>query len=112
MKGDKEFAGTLTGFDEYANMVLADVTELCVRAARLPAARAPTAPGAVVPPRHRRSRRVPRSHGRRVRSRGPTRLRSEHTPEGRRTNKLEQILLNGNNVCLVRARAAACGPAR
>lgn len=27
MKGDKEFAGTLLGFDDYVNMVLRDVTE-------------------------------------------------------------------------------------
>ncbi|CAM1508259.1 Fc.00g051070.m01.CDS01 [Cosmosporella sp. VM-42] len=28
MKGDKEFSGTLLGFDDYVNMVLEDVTEL------------------------------------------------------------------------------------
>jgi U6 snRNA-associated Sm-like protein LSm5 len=27
MKGDKEFSGTLLGFDDYVNMVLEDVTE-------------------------------------------------------------------------------------
>ncbi|KAK3325859.1 hypothetical protein B0H66DRAFT_141438 [Apodospora peruviana] len=27
MKGDKEFTGTLVGFDDYVNMVLEDVTE-------------------------------------------------------------------------------------
>ncbi|KAK4645924.1 RNA-binding protein lsm5 [Podospora bellae-mahoneyi] len=27
MKGDKEFSGTLVGFDDYVNMVLEDVTE-------------------------------------------------------------------------------------
>ena len=27
LKGDKEFVGTLRGFDEYVNMVLEDVTE-------------------------------------------------------------------------------------
>ncbi|KPI46033.1 U6 snRNA-associated Sm-like protein LSm5 [Cyphellophora attinorum] len=27
MKGDKEFAGTLLGFDDYVNMVLEDVVE-------------------------------------------------------------------------------------
>ncbi|KAF2185115.1 putative small nuclear ribonucleoprotein [Zopfia rhizophila CBS 207.26] len=27
MKGDKEFTGTLLGFDDYVNMVLVDVTE-------------------------------------------------------------------------------------
>ncbi|KAG6012208.1 RNA-binding protein lsm5 [Claviceps lovelessii] len=30
MKGDKEFSGTLVGFDDYVNMVLEDVTELYV----------------------------------------------------------------------------------
>ena len=29
MKGDKEIVGTLKGFDDYVNMVLEDVTELC-----------------------------------------------------------------------------------
>ena len=28
---DKELVGTLRGFDDYVNMVLEDVTELCVR---------------------------------------------------------------------------------
>ena len=27
LKGDKEFVGTLRGFDDYVNMVLEDVTE-------------------------------------------------------------------------------------
>ena len=27
MKGDKEFTGTLQGFDDFVNMVLSDVTE-------------------------------------------------------------------------------------
>mmetsp|Transcript_17868 Transcript_17868/g.44298 ORF Transcript_17868/g.44298 Transcript_17868/m.44298 type:complete len:93 (-) Transcript_17868:939-1217(-) len=53
MKGDKEFVGTIRGFDDYVNMVLEDVTEF------------------------------------------------EMTPEGRKTNKLDQILLNGNNVCML-----------
>ncbi|ETL47773.1 U6 snRNA-associated Sm-like protein LSm5, partial [Phytophthora nicotianae] len=52
MKGDKEFLGTLRGFDDYVNMVLDDVTEY------------------------------------------------EITPEGKREVKLDQVLLNGNNVCL------------
>lgn len=30
MKSDKELVGTLLGFDDYVNMVLEDVTELCV----------------------------------------------------------------------------------
>eukprot|EP00644_Phytophthora_capsici_P012708 jgi/Phyca11/567110/estExt2_Genewise1.C_PHYCAscaffold_230424 len=53
MKGDKEFIGTLRGFDDYVNMVLDDVTEY------------------------------------------------EITPEGKREVKLDQVLLNGNNVCLL-----------
>ena len=32
MKSDKELIGTLSGFDDYVNMVLEDVTELCVAA--------------------------------------------------------------------------------
>jgi U6 snRNA-associated Sm-like protein LSm5 len=31
MKNDKEFSGTLLGFDDYVNMVLEDVTELSVK---------------------------------------------------------------------------------
>jgi hypothetical protein len=30
------------------------------------------------------------------------------TPEGRRTTQLDTILLNGNNIAIVRARAFAC----
>ena len=30
MKGEREFVGTLRGFDDYVNMVLEDVIELCV----------------------------------------------------------------------------------
>ncbi|KAI9105568.1 Lsm5 protein [Phlyctochytrium arcticum] len=52
MKSEKEFAGTLLGFDDFVNMVLEDVTEY------------------------------------------------ENTPEGRKINKLDQILLNGNNICM------------
>ncbi|CAO3622001.1 unnamed protein product [Mucor hiemalis] len=51
MKNDKEFTGKLSGFDDYVNMVLEDVTEY------------------------------------------------ENTKEGYKTQKLEQILLNGNNIC-------------
>ncbi|CAK4115986.1 unnamed protein product [Aphanomyces euteiches] len=50
MKGDKEFVGTLRGFDDYVNMVLDDVTEY------------------------------------------------EITPEGKRKIKVDQVLLNGNNL--------------
>mmetsp|Transcript_12507 Transcript_12507/g.15523 ORF Transcript_12507/g.15523 Transcript_12507/m.15523 type:complete len:84 (+) Transcript_12507:215-466(+) len=53
MKGDKELVGTLTGFDDFVNMVMEDVVEY------------------------------------------------EMTPEGKRKNKLDQILLNGNNICIL-----------
>ncbi|PWA01498.1 hypothetical protein BB558_002409 [Smittium angustum] len=54
MKFNKEFVGTLQGFDDYVNIVLEDVTEF------------------------------------------------EHLPDGQiKTNKVKQILLNGNNICLL-----------
>ncbi|EGC34821.1 hypothetical protein DICPUDRAFT_152939 [Dictyostelium purpureum] len=53
MKNDKEFVGTLLGFDAYVNIFLKDVTEY------------------------------------------------EYTPEGLKTIKLDNILLNGNHVCLL-----------
>jgi U6 snRNA-associated Sm-like protein LSm5 len=53
MKNDKELVGTLTGFDDYVNMVLEDVTEY------------------------------------------------ELTVEGKKSTKLDQILLNGNNICML-----------
>ncbi|CCI41526.1 hypothetical protein ABG067_002088 [Albugo candida] len=53
MQGDKEFVGTLRGFDDYVNMVLDDVTEF------------------------------------------------ELTPSGKRQTELDQVLLNGNNVCML-----------
>ncbi|KAJ3263751.1 RNA-binding protein lsm5 [Chytriomyces hyalinus] len=52
MKSDKEFTGTLLGFDDYVNMVLEDVTEY------------------------------------------------ETTSEGKVATKLDQILLNGTNICM------------
>mmetsp|Transcript_16007 Transcript_16007/g.40281 ORF Transcript_16007/g.40281 Transcript_16007/m.40281 type:complete len:99 (+) Transcript_16007:14-310(+) len=56
LKGDKEFVGTLRGFDDYVNMVLEDVTEFELE----------------------------------VEGGG-----------GYTTTQLEQILLNGNNVCML-----------
>ncbi|KAI0067810.1 like-Sm ribonucleoprotein [Artomyces pyxidatus] len=53
MKNDREFTGTLLGFDDFVNMVLEDVTEF------------------------------------------------EITPKGRKTTKLAQTLLNGNNICML-----------
>ncbi|KAF1354880.1 LSM domain-containing protein [Delphinella strobiligena] len=52
MKGDKEFSGTLLGFDDFVNMVLEDVTEY------------------------------------------------DYTGSA---NKMSKILLNGNNICIVRS---------
>ncbi|KAM0746744.1 like-Sm ribonucleoprotein [Meredithblackwellia eburnea MCA 4105] len=53
MKTEREFTGTLLGFDDYVNMVLEDVTEY------------------------------------------------ENTPEGRKTTKLGQTLLNGNSIAML-----------
>ncbi|KAL8274420.1 hypothetical protein Esti_001580 [Eimeria stiedai] len=53
MKGDKEIAGTLRGFDDYVNMVLDDVTEYSFSA------------------------------------------------QGVKKTRLESILLNGNNICML-----------
>jgi len=53
MKNDREFSGTLLGFDDFVNMVLEDVIEY------------------------------------------------EVTPQGRKTTKLAQTLLNGNNICML-----------
>jgi len=113
MKGDKEIVGTLKGFDDYVNMVLEDVTELC--AAPLPSVSLslgrcscrclclglclcrcldrPLARAALALPRPEHSRTV--------------RPCSEITAEGQRVTKLDQILLNGNNIALVRALTRA-----
>jgi len=53
MKNDREFSGTLLGFDDFVNMVLEDVTEY------------------------------------------------ENTPQGKKATKLNQTLLNGNNICML-----------
>jgi len=53
MKNDREFTGTLLGFDDFVNMVLEDVTEF------------------------------------------------ETTPQGKKQTKLNQTLLNGNNICML-----------
>jgi small nuclear ribonucleoprotein (snRNP)-like protein len=54
MKGDKELAGTLQGFDNYVNMVLENVTEWSV-----------------------------------------------DSDGNKQTTQIDQILLNGNNVCML-----------
>ncbi|KAJ2059254.1 RNA-binding protein lsm5 [Coemansia sp. S2] len=53
MKSEKEFVGTLLGFDDYVNMVLEDVTEY------------------------------------------------ETMGATKKVNQLDQILLNGNNICML-----------
>jgi len=53
MKSEKEFTGVLSGFDDFVNMVLEDVTEY------------------------------------------------ENTAEGRKKTQIDQILLNGNNICML-----------
>ncbi|KAJ2734342.1 RNA-binding protein lsm5 [Coemansia sp. BCRC 34962] len=53
MKSEKEFVGTLLGFDDYVNMVLEDVTEY------------------------------------------------ETLGTTKKVNQLDQILLNGNNICML-----------
>ncbi|KAJ2459609.1 RNA-binding protein lsm5 [Coemansia sp. RSA 2424] len=53
MKSEKEFVGTLLGFDDYVNMVLENVTEY------------------------------------------------ETTSTTKKVNQLDQILLNGNNICML-----------
>lgn len=71
MKNDREFSGTLLGFDDFVNMVLEDVTELSdyftLGRDRMNA----------------------------------NQMHSEETPQGRKTTKLNQTLLNGNNICMV-----------
>lgn len=77
LKGNKEILGTLTGFDTFMNMVLTDVVEWY---RTLPMdVRQPS-------PKHI-DRLCPR--------------RREITPEGRRETKLDQILLNGNNIAIL-----------
>lgn len=53
MKSEKEFVGTLLGFDDYVNMVLENVTEY------------------------------------------------ETSGDSKKVSHLEQILLNGNNICML-----------
>ncbi|KAJ1824898.1 RNA-binding protein lsm5 [Coemansia sp. RSA 2671] len=53
MKSEKEFVGTLLGFDDYVNMVLENVTEY------------------------------------------------ETSGTSKKVNQLDQILLNGNNICML-----------
>jgi U6 snRNA-associated Sm-like protein LSm5 len=76
MKGDKELVGTLRGFDDYVNMVLEDVTELC---------------GSKALYGHPLHCCFYALHG----------VNSEFLPEGKKITKLDQILLNGNNIALL-----------
>lgn len=92
MKSDREFTGTLLGFDDFVSecycsyplalsltfhlmlvdMVLEDVTELYI---------SPSYILVVLYPQ--------------------TTFSSETTPQGKKTTKLAQTLLNGNNICMV-----------
>ena len=82
MKNEKEFVGTLRGFDDYVNMVLDDVVEYesawglrCLLASL-----------------SRRQPSPPHSFAR---------VRPAATPEGRRTTRLDSMLLTGNNVAIL-----------
>ena len=128
LKGDKEFVGTLRGFDEYVNMVLEDVTEfevsrrppllphvhllsawyLCVCAQQRMSAYARTgtlakphcAPPHILCLQHRT--RCTTGALPACTSRSDTWVPPQINPEGGyRITKLEQILLNGNNVCML-----------
>ncbi|KAG0323749.1 RNA-binding protein lsm5 [Podila horticola] len=88
MKSEKEFTGTLKYFDDYVNMVLEDVTELYVYALM------PMEQEASNRRKQKTNRRIPMDHF-------CVYYISENTPEGRKTTKLEQILLNGNNICML-----------
>ena len=77
MKGDKEIVGTLRGFDVYVNMVLEDVVEIEITpevSEKMPCdpTTCPTMPSDQL---------------------------SFH--QGKKITKLEQILLNGNNIALI-----------
>ncbi|KAH1250426.1 Sm-like protein LSM5 [Glycine max] len=74
MKGDKELVGTLRGFDVYVNMVLEDVTEYG-------AWRTLSYLGMICT--------------------SFCLCDNEITAEGRRITKLDQILLNGNNIAIL-----------
>ena len=76
MKGDKEIVGTLRGFDVYVNMVLENVTEIDMT---------PEVSG------------VGRHANKKLSD-----ARANITPsQGRKITKLDQILLNGNNIALI-----------
>ena len=68
MKNDKEFVGTLRGFDDYVNIVLDDVTEI----------------------------ENSNSTGDNT-----TSSSSSSTTTTRKINKLDSILLNGNNIAML-----------
>jgi U6 snRNA-associated Sm-like protein LSm5 len=82
MKSDKEIVGTLLGFDDYVNMVLEDVTELYVGLAGM---------GISVVTSIARTNAIICLFDH----------RSEQTSEGQKVTKLNQILLNGNNIAMV-----------
>jgi U6 snRNA-associated Sm-like protein LSm5 len=71
MKNDKEFVGTLRGFDDFVNIVLDDVTEI-------EPASASSSSGS-----------------------GAGAGAGAGSGAGRKVNKLESILLNGNNITML-----------
>jgi len=71
MRGDREFEGMLLGFDDFVNMVLEDAIELCVHAED-----SKTAADNLI-------------------------LRRQSSEDGKIRKNIGQILLNGNNVCMV-----------
>ncbi|GER55109.1 small nuclear ribonucleoprotein family protein [Striga asiatica] len=83
MKGDKELVGTLRGFDVYVNMVLEDVSGLDVFSWKTGNCYNVQALKSVL--------LIFISFT----------IQSEITSEGRRITKLDQILLNGNNIAIV-----------
>jgi U6 snRNA-associated Sm-like protein LSm5 len=72
MKSEKEFVGTLRGFDDYVNIVLDDVTEIDHGSSSSGAGAGAAATGAAAA-----------------------------AAAGPRKTKLESILLNGNNIAML-----------
>jgi small nuclear ribonucleoprotein (snRNP)-like protein len=88
MKGDKEFAGTLLGFDDYVNMVLEDVTELYVLSQ------------ATAAPANPQDFKSSNWWFGEAKHEGCVLTFEDSDFSGGQT-KLPKILLNGNNICMV-----------
>jgi small nuclear ribonucleoprotein (snRNP)-like protein len=111
MKGDKEIVGTLLGFDEYVNMVMEDVTEYEftgdvrkeVRGREHPvrnASRHPPSPVGERPSPSTTSSPLTASHAAHTYTHSLS-ISSSPPPLAHPQTKLEQILLNGANVCMM-----------